>query len=215
MSAPARRRRGRGGQGGHEPHARLRTRARRVLELATLGWSQHRIAAEVGISQAAVSKMLARMEGRLLREWAATVDRQKVRQTLRLEYLVAEAIRAWEQSKTDRTRRRQRKTHAGAGGTGATIAEIVTENQHGDPRYLDDARKALADARRLWGLDAPQNVDVRAPRNPYADMTDDDLRAALVRQARLLETSEIGPGGDAAASPFPPILRKVDHADDD
>ena len=50
-----------------------------------------------------------------------------------------------------RTRRRQRKTDGGPGGGAATIAEIVVENQHGDPRYLEEARKSLADHRKNVG----------------------------------------------------------------
>jgi DNA-binding CsgD family transcriptional regulator len=185
MSDAPRRRRGRGGQGGHDPRARIRTRELRAMELAVQGWSQPQIAADLGISQAAVSKLLKRIEGRLLRELAETVQRQKARQTLRLDYIFAEAARAWHASKADTTRRRQRQTHGGA-GAGATVAELVVENQHGDPRYLDEARKALADQRKLWGLDAPQKVDLRASRDPYDDMTEDALRAELARQKQLL-----------------------------
>jgi transcriptional regulator with XRE-family HTH domain len=210
------RRRGRGGQGGHEPRTRIRTRELRTLELATLGWSQHQIAADLGISQAAVSKILKRIELRLLQDMTETVERQKARQTVRLEYLFAEAMGAWEHSKTDSTRRRQRKTQAGTGGAGATVAEIVTENQHGDPRYLDEARKALADHRKIWGLDAPQKVDVRATRDPYDHMTDDDLRAELARQARLLIGPEATiPDSTHPSSPGPatPARPEVTHVD--
>lgn len=193
MSAPADRRRGRGGQGGHEPRARIRTRELRVMELTVLGWSQHQIAAEVGVSQAAVSKILKRVELRVLRELSAMVERQKARHTLRLEHLYAEAVHAWDESKGDTTRRRQRKSDGGAGGGGATVAEIVVENQHGDPRYLEEARRALADHRKLWGLDAPQKLDVRASRNPYDGMTEEALREELARQARLLDESAVAP----------------------
>ncbi len=199
-------RRGRGGQGGHEPRTRIRTRELRAMELAVLGWSQHQIAADLGISQAAVSKILKRIETRILQELAETVERQKARHTLRLEHLFAEAMRAWEQSKTDSTRRRQRKTQAGAGATGATL-EIVTENQHGDPRYLDEARKALGDHRKIWGLDAPKTVDVRASRNPYDGMTEDDLRAELDRQARLLGPSDKRTTTDRTRSDLSTITR--------
>ena len=180
------RRRGRGGQHGHEPRARIRTREMRVMELTVLGWSQHQIAADLGISQAAVSKLLKRVEGRVLREVTAIVERQKARHTMRLEHLFAEAMRAWEQSKTDRSRKRQRKTQGAAGGARATVAELVVENQHGDPRYLEEARKALADHRKLWGLDAPHKVDVRPSRTPYDDMSEEALREEVARQARLL-----------------------------
>jgi hypothetical protein len=181
------RRRGRGGQGGHEPRARIRTRELRAMELSVLGWSQHAIAADLGVSQAAVSKILRRLEERVLQEIRAVVERQKARHSLRLEHLYAESMRAWGDSKADTTRKRQRKTQGGDGVAGGTVAEIVSENQHGDPRYLEEARKSLADHRKLWGLDAPQKVDVRASRNPYDDMTEDALREELARQAHLLE----------------------------
>ena len=45
MSLPPRGRRGRGGQDGHDPRARIRTRERRTMELTVLGWPQHQIAA--------------------------------------------------------------------------------------------------------------------------------------------------------------------------
>ena len=191
-------RRGRGGQGGHEPRARIRTRELRALELATEGWSQHQIAADLGVSQAAVSKILKRVELRILRELMETVERQKARQTIRLEHLFAEAMRAWTASKADMTRRRQRKTQ-GSGRDGGATMEVVVESQHGDPRYLEEARKALADHRKIWGLDAAQKLDVRASRHPYADMTEDELRTALAEQARLLKACDAAETATAAS----------------
>lgn len=192
MSVPPRRRRGRGGHGGHEPRPRIRTRELRVMELTVLGWSQHQIASELGVTQAAVSKILRRVEGRILRDLRTTVERHKVRHTLRLERIFAEAMRAWDDSKSDATRRRQRKTEPSDGARGATVAELVVENQHGDPRYLGEALRALADHRKLWGLDAPQKVDVQAVRNPYEGMSEEALRDELARQARLLEPIPAG-----------------------
>ena len=158
-------------------------------------------------------ELLKRVELRILRELTETVERQKARQTLRLEHLFAEAMRAWTDSKTDMTRRRQRKTQPGS-GPGATIAEIVTEIKHGDPRYLEEARKALADHRKIWGLDAPQKVDVRASRNPYADMTEDDLRTELARQARLLGAPDaLTPNANRSTEPSTPTQPEPNHAD--
>lgn len=199
MIKTPRHRRGRGGQRGHDPRARIRTRELRAMELTVLGWSQPQIARDLGISQAAVSKILKRVETRHLHGWAETLERQKVKQTLRLEHLFAEAIRAWHESKADTTRRRQRQTQGGD-GAGATVAELVVENQHGDPRYLDEARKALADQRKLSGLDAPQKVDVRAPRNPYDTMTEEALRDELAKQTRLLADGEPVAANNASPS---------------
>jgi predicted transcriptional regulator len=164
----------------------VRTRELRATELANLGWSQHQIAEDLGISQAAVSKIIQRVELRVLRELADTVERQKAQQSLRIAHLYAEAMKAWEQSKSDTTRRRQRKTDGGRGGTGATVAEMVVQTHHGDPRYLEQARKALADHRKVWGLDAPQQLDLRTPRNPYDDLSEEALREEWARQNLLL-----------------------------
>jgi len=204
MRRAPRRSRGRGGQQGHEPRARIRTRELRALELAVLGWSQLQIAADLGISQAAVSKLLKRVELRLLREMTETVQRQKARQMLRLERLFVEAMQAWHASQADTTRRRQRHTQSGGGGAGATVAELVVENQHGDPRYLDEARKALTDQRKLWGLDAPQKVEVHTSRDRYDEMSEDALRAELARHARLLAATPID-------APMPDVMDRAEH----
>jgi hypothetical protein len=150
--------------------------------------TQHAIALELGITQPAVSKILKRAEERTLRELSATVERQKARQTLRLERLFAEAMQAWQASKAGTTRRRQRKTQSGSGGTDTSVAEITSEHPHGDPRFLDQARKASADLRKVWGLDAPQQVDVRATRSPYADLSEEQLLEVVQTQGRLLGT---------------------------
>ena len=84
----------------------------------------------------------------------------------------------------------------------------TVETQHGDPRYLDVARKALADLRRLWGLDAPTKLDVRATRNPYDDFTDAALDAELAHHQQLLAASTL-------LVPPPAPVREEDSDDDD
>ena len=178
---------GRGGQGGREPRATVQARALRVLERSVAGLSQREIAAEEGMSQSAVSKILQRLEARVLEELVGRVEQQKARQSLRLDYLYGESLRAWEASKADATRRVQRTTHAGAGAVGGgTVAQLVVETQHGDPRYLEVARKVLADQRRVWGLDAPQKLDVRATEGPFDAMSDEALAEVLAHQRQLL-----------------------------
>jgi hypothetical protein len=159
------------------------------MELAVQGSTQRQIAVELGVSQAAVSKILRRVEVRAFHELTTIRGRQKARYTLRLEHLYAEAMSAWERSKADTTRRRQRKTQGGAQGD-ATVAELVVENQHGDPRYLEEGRKALADFSKLWGLDAPQKVDVAdvtlTRHKEYADLSDEAFREVAVQRMREL-----------------------------
>ena len=200
--------RSRGGQGGHEPRARIESRERRVLERSVRGESQRHIAAEEGLTQGAVSKIIRRMESRVLEELVAVVEQQKARQTLRLDYLYREGLHAWEASKADATRRVQRKTQSVTGAATATAVQLAVDTQHGDPRYLEVARKALADQRTLWGLDAPQKLDVRASQHPFATMTDEALATELVRQQRLLATID-----EHVATPAP--NHSAEDADDD
>ena len=70
--------------------------------------------------------------------------------------------------------------------------------RRGDPRYLEVVLRTLSDRRKLWGLDAPQQVEVRATRNPYADLDEAALRDALADQQRLLKPA-------ASDSPTPAI----------
>jgi predicted transcriptional regulator len=179
----------RGGRDGWEPGPRIAARMRRAVERAIEGWTQHEIAVELHVSQGAVSKMLHRADERALQDLSAAVQRQKVRQTQRLERVIREATRAWEQSKGDATRRRQRKSATeGHGDRGAahTVAEVVVDTRHGDPRCLDVIRKTSADIRKVWGLDAPQQVDLHEARWPFDQLSEPELLAQLAQQDALL-----------------------------
>ena len=188
MSARRRNRRGRGGKDGHEPRARIQTRALRALELSIQGSTQRQIADELGVSQPAVSKILSRIEEMYAHEVIANLDRHRAKQTLRLEHHYSQSMRAWEESKQDSTIRRQRKGQGAAGQTGPSVAELVVENQHGDPRYLEQARKALNDIRKVWGIDAPQQLRVTAApsSSAYDAMSEDALREAIEAQRKLI-----------------------------
>ena len=165
---------GRGGQGGREPRATVQARALRVLDRSVAGLSQREIAAEEGMSQSAVSKILqsSRSSASWRNSWGGSSSKKYARRCA-LDHLYRESLRAWEASKADATRRVQKKTQPGSvGAPSATVAQFVVDTQHGDPRYLEVARKVLADQRRVWGLDAPQKLDVRATEGPFDAMTD-------------------------------------------
>jgi predicted transcriptional regulator len=148
----SRRHRGRGGKGGHEPQARIREREQLVVELATLGRTQEEIAHELDVSQPAVSKILRRVDDQWVRENVDRIAHHKAQQVRKLERLFREAMRAWDQSKAQRTRRRQRKTGTTDGDLGETVAEITVDDSYGDPRYLEAARRSLNDLARVWGV---------------------------------------------------------------
>ena len=99
---------------------------------------------------------------------------QYARQVHRLKFLVTEALAAWEQSKRERTQRRQRRldTPGGPAGGRLTMSEAVVTSREGDPRYLRQALTALTDLRTLTGLDDPDLAEPVAETTPSAwDMT--------------------------------------------
>jgi hypothetical protein len=126
-------------------------RAARVVELSTQGWSQQAIAAEVGISQPAVSKVLQRADDRAL----ATMHRERVRHLVRVyrcrEYVYREASAGWQRSATDRERRVQRRVVRPDGATVTTVT-LQSETQAGDPRFLQAMAATLRDSDHTFGL---------------------------------------------------------------
>lgn len=133
-------------------------RMSRAWTLRARGWSQCAIAEELGITQSAVSKLLARIERRELKRLAAAVERQKVTQHFHLEHVASEAFQAWDRSKTPRKRAASRRSIDGGGGGGdgqggdeVQTTEVIERD--GDPSYLYAAMQALGNLRSLWGLD--------------------------------------------------------------
>lgn len=143
----------RGGKGGAEPRTTIRERERHVLTLSEQGWTQEATADDLGITQAAVSKILRRVDDRALGLIAAEAAHFKMRRTRHLEYLSREGRRGWERSKEGRIRRRQRKA-ATADGTPVVTQDVVVD-EHPDPRMLDQARKAEETLVEMFGFTAP------------------------------------------------------------
>ncbi|HWE37967.1 MAG TPA: hypothetical protein VG406_15460 [Isosphaeraceae bacterium] len=128
------------------------------------------------LSVEGVRKALARAERRALAGLADRVAAEKVRQVDALELIYREAMAAWERSR-EPVRLARRKTveppavpppAPGADGNLPQIpppeaqrrveTTVEMRGRAGDPRFLGEARAALADLRKLLGLDSPTRV---------------------------------------------------------
>lgn len=118
-------------------------------DLRQQGWTVRRIGAKLGIAHTTVSRMLDRVERRVLKSLSRRVERQKVTSTQILDHIRDEALQAWEKSKRNRTRV-VKKTDANGE---ATVQEAVT--REGDPTHLHTAMAADDRIRKIWGVDAP------------------------------------------------------------
>jgi hypothetical protein len=141
-----------------------RKREQVAFELsATKGLTETQITEELAkqglgqVTQQAVSKMLQRIEERMLKDMSAKVKRMKVWQTTALQKLYRDARDAWEESKKPQKSLTTKHGPAGENGEPGQVKESlsVLRDQDGDPRYLEQARQALADIRKIWGVDEP------------------------------------------------------------
>lgn len=152
------------------------------MEMYLDGHPQLTIARALRVSQPAVSKMLARVEERLLIDLAWRAERIRANHTLKLEYLYAEGQRGWKASHEDEVRRRQRR----AGERGAMVSEIASDSQHGDPKYLELMRRTLGDIREIWGANTPKHLAIDHTA-PFAALSDEELHRRLTTKLRALK----------------------------
>jgi DNA-binding MarR family transcriptional regulator len=133
---------------GADDQTRIATEAK-AWELRQRGWTQSRIARELGLDQGTICRMLGRIERRELKRLSKRVQSEKARQTAILEHIADEALQAWELSKRPKRRASTRKSALGS----VDVTEM--EEREGEPAYLDRAQAALDRLRQLWGLNAP------------------------------------------------------------
>lgn len=119
------------------------------------GEGQQPIADRYGISQQRVSRIIQTVDSYLANdEWHVNrLRRVKGRQLARLEHIYQQAWEAFQRSITTRTIRTVAGTDRGAD---SDLREKVVQKLAGDSRFLREMREALADQRKLLGLDAPR-----------------------------------------------------------
>lgn len=183
----------------------VRERERKALELRQRGATQLEIAGALGVEQGTVSRILARVDARALKDMGDACLAYKMAQTAQLEYVVAESMRAWEASKKRRTSVVNKTAPRDPDDPGAgseTLGQVVQiVEQTGDVRHLHAAMSAMDRLRSLWGL------DVAAAEQEYAG-TIADLTADLAKKWRDYEDRRaaqgpprdpVGPHGPVAA----------------
>ena len=138
-----------GGKGGAEPQSTVQRREHEVLERRAQYHSQHEIAKALGISQAAVSKILRRLGARWARENTALLDQHRFEVVTTLRRLVREAFAAWQRSCAAHVRKRQRKQDGGK-----VLSEVWIDETSGDPRFLAQLRQLLDRLAVAQGLSA-------------------------------------------------------------
>ena len=134
--------------------------------------------------------------GKRIDQWLApqlinSIREIKARHTQHLLVIFREAMNAWDRSKEgDRT---DSETSTSQSGNSPTV---TTKTTTGNPPYLGEARRALAEIRQIWGADAPIEVrhglEVRVAGRPMEEAAQMVLDQMEVAKARVLNLA----GGD-------------------
>ena len=164
-------------------------RQARAWELRQRGWTQFRIAKELGCNQGTVSRLLARVYKRALARLDKHAARERAVQVEQLNHVVDESLEAWERSKKPRKRSSRRTGGAGKGAGDATTIEA--QERDGDPVFLSTAMQAMDRIRQLLALDVSIAKE---------DASGVDLRSALL----AAEAADASYQADEPIPPEPP-----------
>lgn len=191
-----------------EPREVILAREQQVWALRQQLWTHERIATALQLDRSTVTKILGRLSARYAKSLADQVDAVKGAQIAALEHLADEAMQAWERSKLDAETTTTKTVSLKGPGEDAVAmpAEETTlkrQGQTGNPAHLAEVRGALADIRKILGLDAPTKQEHTGKDGgpiEHTQLTDEERAARL---AALLDAARARRGGSPAGATAP------------
>ncbi|NWJ46928.1 MAG: helix-turn-helix domain-containing protein [Chloroflexi bacterium] len=141
---------------GHILHDRIK-----IGELYIKGWSQARIAAELGVSQATVSREIRRISTEWQQKYLGDFDAMVRKQLIEIDNVIAEAYAAWERSQQKHaSQTRQLLGETGSEASGRLqqfgMLKITVSDEVGDVAFLQLIRDMLAQKAKLLDLNLPE-----------------------------------------------------------
>jgi predicted transcriptional regulator len=151
-----------------QDNMRLRRR-RRAWELRTEhGWTEVQIAEELEVSQPTIHRDLKWVSNLVVKDLAALAKRTKIEQVAQLQYIIREALTAWEKSKEASKTVTQEKKVVQVDFDGDPREDLVVVGQTtravtqtGKREYLETAMRAMDE--QLKRLGTSKSLDGLAP----------------------------------------------------
>jgi DNA-binding CsgD family transcriptional regulator len=125
----------------------LAHRRQQVTELSLQGWSQTSIAAHLGISQSTVSEDMQHVRKAWQESNVEALAEIRARELAKVDLIERESWAAW-----GRSQKPAQSAVVTGDGAGKQTRKSM-KNQTGDPRFLDQINKCIAQRRALLGLD--------------------------------------------------------------
>ena len=129
---------------------RLHERRREVSNYALKGWTQAAIARQMNVPPATVSRDLAAMRESWREFPIYDFHKARLEQLQKIDLVEAEAWAAWQ-----RSQEAQRSASLSHGKTGEQSRSSL-KHQYGDPRFLGEVSRCIAQRSHLIGLKPPQ-----------------------------------------------------------
>ncbi|WJW70321.1 helix-turn-helix domain-containing protein (plasmid) [Candidatus Chlorohelix allophototropha] len=145
---------------GHTLHDRIR-----IGEFYIKGWSQARIAAELGVSQSTVSREIRRISTEWQQQYLGDYEVMVRKQLIEIDNVIAEAYAAWERSQQKHaSQTRQVLESTGEAGSEANgrlqqfgTLKVTVSDEVGDVAFLELIRDMLAQKAKLLDLNSPEH----------------------------------------------------------
>jgi len=181
-------------------------REREAWRLRQHGWTQQRIADQLGVTHQAVDLMLSRIEKKLAEQFKEQAAEIKARQTAILEVVTDEALTQWRRSCEDAVTEVTVKGKVtgkggkaqGSGDKDESRAQVTRTvvGQSGNASLLAQARGAMSDVRTIWGLDAPKREEWTGKDGGAIEIHDTraELAARLAARAARRRADSDDPG---------------------
>jgi DNA-binding CsgD family transcriptional regulator len=170
--------------------------------LRVAGKTEYEIAAELGMSQPGVHRLLERVEKRVIAESKQLVLRLKAREHGVLEMVRREALAGYERSKRPRGKSVTTAVPNQPGqATSVQATKIVRESQDsdGDPAWLAVLLQTHDRMATLWGLQSPRKVEIPREPDPMEALSNAELLLEMEREMEDERRKLLGDGAQGGA----------------
>jgi predicted transcriptional regulator len=130
-----------------------------ISRLYLAGKIQAQIAQELGISQSTVSRELKIIQGEWKIERVLDLNEAKQKELAKIDNLETTLWDAWNRSVRTNTIRATKASVVGGTVVGQELTER-TEEEIGDPKFLDGVARCIEARMRVLGIEAPRKTEV-------------------------------------------------------
>ena len=150
------------------------------------GYTQQWIAGQLGLNVSTICRDIKVLIRWWKRSSVKNIDSLKQIELNKINKLEIEYWEAWERSKNDAEQKikRQRQT---ANNEPINEAQIKSDSQNGDPRYLAGVQWCIEKRCKIIGIDAPEKHEVMTKDITvnFGKLTDDELDTAIKLAERI------------------------------